>query len=124
MVFLSRAIDTPIPAIRSMLDASCANAIVRKSEERQRQRLDLENSSKVLSPTSSSRTSISSQLYSSQNAESSTPFSQLPPSLHGTSVRSMKGVSFDRSKRNWEASWLDSRTGRRVKKCFSEGRWG
>lgn len=38
--------------------------------------------------------------------------------------RSMKGVSFDRSKRNWEASWLDARTGKRVKKCFSEGRWG
>eukprot|EP00917_Polyrhabdina_sp_WS-2016_P006317 GHVP01014019.1.p1 GENE.GHVP01014019.1~~GHVP01014019.1.p1 ORF type:complete len:445 (-),score=61.12 GHVP01014019.1:82-1416(-) len=34
------------------------------------------------------------------------------------------GVSFDRSKRNWEASWADTRTGKRVKKCFSEGRWG
>lgn len=44
-----------------------------------------------------------------------------PPSYYH---RSMKGVSFDRSKRNWEASWLDARTGRRVKKCFSEGRWG
>jgi hypothetical protein len=41
-----------------------------------------------------------------------------------SNTRSMKGVSFDRSKRNWEASWLDAQTGKRVKKCFSEGRWG
>lgn len=48
----------------------------------------------------------------------------LRPEGFASHQRSMKGVSFDRSKRNWEASWLDARTGKRVKKCFSEGRWG
>lgn len=54
----------------------------------------------------------------------STMETALLPGQSAYQQRSMKGVSFDRSKRNWEASWLDARTGRRIKKCFSEGRWG
>lgn len=119
IILLSRTINLPVLEVRSILGASCtANEGVsedvqnwdgRNSESQNR------TEQMVVSPNSSP-----SSRRSSLSSQDNNP----PSSSIGTSFRSMKGVSFDRSKRNWEASWLDARTGRRIKKCFSEGRWG
>lgn len=144
--FLSRAINVPISEVRAMLESSCAKAISRKAIEENR----LERASVTLAmhdsgnqikepkndarkaaslPSLSTRSLVASKSPSHHEKAGldvclSPPHHPPPSSIHTQSARSMKGVSFDRSKRNWEASWLDARTGRRVKKCFSEGRWG